>query len=60
MLAESARLYGLTGPADFAAQQPVGRLLAPDEVAGALVWLAGADRGAVTGAVLPVDGGLAL
>ena len=60
MLAESARLYDLAGTSPFADQQPVGRLLAPDEVAAALVWLADADRGAVTGAVLPVDGGLAL
>ena len=60
MLAESARLYDLAGTAAFADQQPVGRLLAPVEVADALVWLADADRGAVTGAVLPVDGGLAL
>lgn len=60
MLAESARLYGLDGPGDFAAQQPIGRLLHPTEVADALVWLAGPASGAVTGAVLPVDGGLAL
>jgi NAD(P)-dependent dehydrogenase (short-subunit alcohol dehydrogenase family) len=35
-------------------------LLAADEVASALVWLAAENRGGVTGAVLPVDGGLAL
>jgi len=60
MLTESARLYGLDSTAPFAGQQPVGRLLAADEVASALVWLAAEDRGGVTGAVLPVDGGLAL
>jgi len=60
MLAESARLYDLGGTGPFADQQPVGRLLSPAEVAEALVWLAGADRGAVTGVVLPVDGGLTL
>jgi len=60
MLAESARLYALDGTAPFADQQPIRRLLAPAEVADALVWLADAGRGAVTGAVLPVDGGLAL
>jgi SDR family mycofactocin-dependent oxidoreductase len=60
MLAESARLYDLAGTAPFADQQPIGRLLAPEEVADALVWLADAGRGAVTGAVLAVDGGLAL
>jgi SDR family mycofactocin-dependent oxidoreductase len=60
MLAESARLYGLPGPASFAEQQPARRLLGPDEVAAALVWLAGEGSGAMTGAVVPVDGGLAL
>ncbi len=60
VLAESARLYGLPAAADFARQQPVGRLLAPAEVAAALAWLAGPETGGVTGAVLPVDGGLAL
>ncbi len=60
MLAESARLYDLAAARSFADQQPIGRLLAPEEVADALVWLADVGRGGVTGAVLPVDGGLAL
>lgn len=60
ILAESARLYGLPGAQSFAAQQPVQRLLGPGEVAAALVWLAGEGTGGITGAVLPVDGGLAL
>ena len=60
ILAESARLYGLASAAEFARQQPVGRLLDPAEVAAALVWLAGEASSGVTGAVLPVDGGLAL
>lgn len=60
VLAESARLYGLGAAQDFGRQQPIGRLLEPREVAAALVWLAGPDSAAVTGAVLPVDGGLAL
>jgi SDR family mycofactocin-dependent oxidoreductase len=60
MLAESARLYGLSGPDSFAHQQAVGRLLDPVEVADTLVWLADAARGGVTGAVLAVDGGLTL
>jgi SDR family mycofactocin-dependent oxidoreductase len=60
ILAESARLYGLPGPSAFAVQQPVRRLLAPDEVAAALAWLAGETSGGITGAVIPVDGGLAL
>jgi SDR family mycofactocin-dependent oxidoreductase len=60
ILAESARLYGLAGPASFATQQPLNRLLHPEEVAAALVWLAGDGSSGMTGAVVPVDGGLAL
>ena len=60
ILAESARLYGLPAASAFAAQQPVRRLLAPEEVAAALTWLAGEGSGGITGAVIPVDGGLAL
>ena len=60
VLAESARLYDLGSAAEFAHQQPLGRLLEPAEVAAALLWLASEHAGAVTGAVLPVDGGLAL
>ena len=60
MLAESARLYHLDGTARFADQQAVGRLLDPAEVAAALVWLAGESSSALTGAVIPVDGGLGL
>ncbi|MGH2888105.1 MAG: SDR family oxidoreductase [Solirubrobacteraceae bacterium] len=36
------------------------RLIAPDEIAGAIAWLASDQTGAVTGATLAVDGGLAL
>jgi SDR family mycofactocin-dependent oxidoreductase len=60
MLTESARLYGLPRAEAFAAQQPHGRLLDPAEVAATLVFLAGPNASAITGAVLPVDGGLAL
>lgn len=60
MLNESARLYGLADTRSFAEQQPIGRLLTPDEVADTLVWLAGLDSEPLTGAVIPVDGGLSL
>lgn len=60
VLEESARLYGLHSGQDFARQQPIGRLLLPEEVAAAIVWLTGERSSGVTGAVLPVDGGLAL
>jgi len=60
ILDESARLYDLPGAASFAGQQPLGRLLRPAEVAAMLAFLAGNSASAVTGAVIPVDGGLAL
>lgn len=60
MLAESARLYGLPTAKGFAAQQPHGRLLDAGEIAAVLAFLAGPGSSAMTGAVVPVDGGLAL
>ncbi len=36
---------------------PLGRLLQPDEIAGAIVFLASPLASAITGVVLPVDGG---
>ncbi|MBV1855111.1 mycofactocin-coupled SDR family oxidoreductase [Catellatospora tritici] len=60
ILAESARLYGLPDAGAFARQQPVGRLLDPAEVAAAIVFLVSARASGLTGAVVPVDGGLAL
>lgn len=60
ILDESARLYGLPSATDFARQQPLERLLRPEEVAAALVWLAGPGASGMTGAVVPVDAGLAL
>jgi SDR family mycofactocin-dependent oxidoreductase len=60
ILAESARLYGLASAEHFASQQPMQRLLEPAEVAAAIVFLAGESSSGITGAVVPVDGGLAL
>jgi 2-keto-3-deoxy-L-fuconate dehydrogenase len=39
-------------------RQPIGRLVAADEVAEAIVYLAGPAAGATTGTVLAVDGGM--
>jgi SDR family mycofactocin-dependent oxidoreductase len=60
ILAESARLYDLPDGQSFAAQQPLRRLLRPEEVAAVLAFLAGDGGSGMTGAVVPVDGGLAL
>ncbi len=60
ILDESARLYGLDAASAFAGQHAIERLIRPEEVAAALVWLAGPAGAAITGIDLPVDGGLAL
>jgi len=60
ILDESARLYQLPGARAFASQQPMGRLLDPAEVAAVLAFLASPASSGMTGAVVPVDGGLAL
>ena len=39
---------------------PAGRMASPDEVAAAVTWLAGDPAGYITGAVIPVDGGLGM
>jgi NAD(P)-dependent dehydrogenase (short-subunit alcohol dehydrogenase family) len=39
---------------------PMGRMATADEVAGAVTWLAGDAAGYVSGAVIPVDGGLGM
>jgi 3-oxoacyl-[acyl-carrier protein] reductase len=41
-------------------QVPLGRYGTPEEVASAVLWLTGEGGGYVTGAVIPVDGGLGM
>jgi SDR family mycofactocin-dependent oxidoreductase len=60
MLDESARLYGLEDGEAFAQQQPLGRLLEPEEVAALIAWLASVESRGATGGSYPLDGGLAL
>jgi NAD(P)-dependent dehydrogenase (short-subunit alcohol dehydrogenase family) len=45
--------------AALAARQPTGRLVSSDEVAAAIVYLAGPSAASVTGTALAVDGGMA-
>ena len=58
MLDASAAIYDLDSVEEFAAHQPLGRLLEPDEVAAAIAWLCSTEASAITGAVVPVDGGM--
>jgi 3-oxoacyl-[acyl-carrier protein] reductase len=46
--------------AAYKANIPAGRFAAPEEVAKVVAWLAGDDAGYITGAVIPVDGGLGM
>ena len=39
---------------------PLGRLASPDEIAGTITFLASADAAFITGAIIPVDGGLGM
>lgn len=58
MLDASAAVYGLDSAEEFAPQQLVERLLDPREPASLIAWLCGPDASGVTGAALPVDGGM--
>jgi len=46
--------------AEILAAIPAGRLATPEEVAAAVTWLAGDTAGYISGAVIPVDGGLGM
>ncbi len=46
--------------ASYIKQIPAGRYASPVEVAKVIVWLAGDDAGYISGAVIPVDGGLGM
>lgn len=46
--------------ADYKKSIPAGRFASPDEVAGVVTWLASQDAAYISGAVIPVDGGLGM
>jgi 3-oxoacyl-[acyl-carrier protein] reductase len=46
--------------AELTAAVPLARMATPDEIAGTVAFLASADAAYITGAVIPVDGGLGM
>jgi NAD(P)-dependent dehydrogenase (short-subunit alcohol dehydrogenase family) len=55
MMHETLEVFGK----DIAARAPLGRIGRPDDMAGVVVYLASRAGSYVTGAVIPVDGGIA-
>lgn len=45
---------------DYSQRAPVGRIGRPEEVAAAIVFLASEDAGFINGAVIDVNGGMAM
>jgi NAD(P)-dependent dehydrogenase (short-subunit alcohol dehydrogenase family) len=55
MMAATLEAFGK----EIAARSPLGRIGRPDDMAGVAVYLASRAGSYVTGAVIPVDGGIA-
>ena len=58
ILEASAEAYDTDIDAFAEHQRPIGRLIEPEEIAGAVAYLCSESAAAVTGVVLPVDGGM--
>ena len=46
--------------AEYKAAIPLGRFTTSDEIAAVVRWIASDEAGYITGAVIPVDGGLGM
>ncbi len=60
ILEASRKVYGLQSLDEFAVHHPIGRILQPPEIASAVAWLCAEEQSGVTGAALPVDGGMTI
>jgi len=57
---EMTDALGADRQAEITKQVPLGRIAEPSEIAAAVRFLAGDEAGYITGAVIPVDGGLGM
>lgn len=60
MIHDSAEIYELSDPNVFIQDIPLRRLLAPEEIARAIAFLYSRDADGITGAIIPIDGGLSI
>jgi NAD(P)-dependent dehydrogenase (short-subunit alcohol dehydrogenase family) len=57
---EMTAVLGEARIGELVAAVPLGRMASPDEIAGTVHFLAGPDAAYITGAVVPVDGGMGM